>query len=198
MFIVSKTGAKILFRFCDIFSYPFVYYRKGLLNDVKTRRECIQEMNYEKIAEQYTDIVYRAALNYCKNKNDAEDAVQNAFVKLLQTEVEFQDEEHMKRWLIRVVINECKNLWNSFWRKKVLSIEELECEPHTFCAEEESLFEEVMKLPAKYSIVLHLYYYEGYSVKEIAEIIHLSETNIQTRLMRGRNQLKQQLKEAWK
>lgn len=125
-------------------------------------------MKYEEIAERYTDVVYRAALNYCKNKNDAEDAVQNAFMKMLQSKVEFQDEEHIKRWLIRVVINECKNMWNSFWRKKVSSLEELDYEIETFSENEKELFEEVMKLPAKYSIVLHLYYYEEYSVREIA------------------------------
>lgn len=154
-------------------------------------------MKYEEIAERYTDVVYRAALNYCKNKNDAEDAVQNAFMKMLQSKVEFQDEEHIKRWLIRVVINECKNMWNSFWRKKVSSLEELDYEIETFSENEKELFEEVMKLPAKYSIVLHLYYYEEYSVREIAGLLYISESNVQTRLMRGRNKLKQQLQEAW-
>ena len=154
-------------------------------------------MKYEEIAERYTDVVYRAALNYCKNKNDAEDAVQNAFMKMLQSKVGFQDEEHIKRWLIRVVINECKNMWNSFWRKKVSSLEELDYEIETFSENEKELFEEVMKLPAKYSIVLHLYYYEEYSVREIAGLLYISESNVQTRLMRGRNKLKQQLQEAW-
>ena len=154
-------------------------------------------MKYEEIAERYTVVVYRAALNYCKNKNDAEDAVQNAFMKMLQSKVEFQDEEHIKRWLIRVVIKECKNMWNSFWRKKVSSLEELDYEIETFSENEKELFEEVMKLPAKYSIVLHLYYYEEYSVREIAGLLYISESNVQTRLMRGRNKLKQQLQEAW-
>ncbi|MEE1342940.1 MAG: sigma-70 family RNA polymerase sigma factor, partial [Lachnospiraceae bacterium] len=74
---------------------------------------------------------------------------------------------------------------------------ELDYEIETFSENEKELFEEVMKLPAKYSIVLHLYYYEEYSVREIAGLLYISESNVQTRLMRGRNKLKQQLQEAW-
>ena len=154
-------------------------------------------MKYEEIAERYTDVVYRAALNYCKNKNDAEDAVQNAFMKMLQSKVEFQDEEHIKRWLIRVVINECKNMWNSFWRKKVSSLEELDYEIETFSENEKELFEEVMKLPAKYSIVLHLYYYEEYTTPEIAALLGKNTATVRSLLHRAREKLKLTLKEAY-
>lgn len=69
---------------------------------------------YIRIAEKYTDIVYRAAISYCKNKTDAEDAVQNTFMKLLGTDTQFSDEEHIRKWLIRVAVNECRNVWKSF------------------------------------------------------------------------------------
>ncbi len=152
---------------------------------------------FNRIAEQYTDIVYRSALIYCKNKNDAEDAVQNTFLKLLKTNSKFNDEEHIRRWLIRVAVNECKNMWKSFWHRNITSFDELEKEPVYIEPEKEELFNEVMKLPQKYRIVIHLYYYEGYSVKEIAHILDISDTNVQTRLMRARNKLREQLKEAW-
>ncbi|MBQ8326905.1 MAG: sigma-70 family RNA polymerase sigma factor [Lachnospiraceae bacterium] len=152
-------------------------------------------MNYDEIADKYVDIVYRTALSYCKNKEDAEDVVQNTFVKLLRTNPDFSDEKHIRHWLIRVAINECKDIWKSFWRKNVTSIELLECDVEAVPNEQKDLFESVMKLPSKYSIVLHLYYYEGYHVNEIAALLNISETNVQTRLMRARKQLKLQLKE---
>lgn len=155
----------------------------------------METSEYIRIAEQYTDIVYRAAISYCKNKNDAEDAVQNTFVKLLKTDTEFNDDEHIRKWLIRVAVNECKNMWKSFWRRNVTSFEELEKEPEYIESDKTELFSEVMKLPQKYRVVLHLYYYEGYCVKEIARLVEISESNVQTRLMRARNKLKLQLEE---
>lgn len=155
----------------------------------------METSEYIRIAEQYTDIVYRAAISYCKNKNDAEDAVQNTFVKLLKTDTEFNDDEHIRKWLIRVAVNECKNMWKSFWRRNVTSFEELEKEPEYIESDKTELFSEVMKLPQKYRVVLHLYYYEGYCVKEIARLVGISESNVQTRLMRARNKLKLQLEE---
>lgn len=153
---------------------------------------------YRRISEKYIDTVYRAALSCCKNKADAEDAVQNAFMKLLKTDTEFTDDEHIKRWLIRVAVNECKNVWKSFRYRNIVSFEELEKEPEYFDSSQSELFSEIMKLPKKYSTVIHLYYYEGYSVKEISEILNISQSNVQIRLMRARNKLKEMLKkEAW-
>ena len=151
---------------------------------------------YIRIAEKYTDIVYRAALSYCKNKSDAEDAVQNTFIKLLRTDIKFSDEEHIRKWLIRVTVNECKNVWKSFWHRNIISFDELEKEPEYTEPDKNEIFSEIMKLSKKYSIVIHLYYYEGYSVKEIAQILRISESNVQIRLMRARNKLKELIEEA--
>ena len=152
---------------------------------------------FNRISEQYIDIVYRSAINICKNKSDAEDAVQNTFLKLLKSDIDFENEDHIRRWLIRVAVNECKNIWKSPWNKKISSFEELEKEPVYIENEKSELFAEVMSLPQKYSIVLHLYYYEDYSVREISRILGISETNVQTRLMRARKKLRVRLKEAW-
>lgn len=114
---------------------------------------------FNRISEQYIDIVYRSAINICKNKSDAEDAVQNTFLKLLKSDIDFENEDHIRRWLIRVAVNECKNIWKSPWNKKISSFEELEKEPVYIENEKSELFAEVMSLPQKYSIVLHLYYY---------------------------------------
>lgn len=152
---------------------------------------------FNAIADKYIDVVYRVSLSYCKNKSDAEDVVQNTFVKLLKTDTEFVDDEHIRKWLVKVAVNECKNISKSFWYRNITSFDELDKEPGYTQSDEKELFEEVMKLPKKYSVVLHLYYYEGYNVKEIAQTLEISESNVQTRLMRARNKLKENLQEAW-
>lgn len=152
---------------------------------------------YQAITTKYLDIVYRAALNYCKNVYDAQDAVQNTFIKLYTTETVFEDDEHIRKWLIKVAVNECKSMWRSFWRKNVSYLDENFDDEIPDESRNKELFDEVMKLPPKYSIVIHLYYYENYSVKEISDVLDITQTNVQTRLMRARNKLKEQLKEAW-
>ncbi len=138
-------------------------------------------------------MVYRVALSYSRSPQDAEDAVQNTFLKLLAKKPIFADEEHSRRWLIRVTVNECKNIWNSFWRKHVEPVEIL---PETVSTEKEpysQVFEEVMALSPKYRITIYLYYYEEYSTREIAEILHMKEATVRTHLARGRQLLKMQL-----
>lgn len=160
----------------------------------------------EIVAKKYLDSVYRVAINYSKNVQDAGDAVQNAFLKLIKTDMVFSDEEHIRRWLIKVTINECKSVWRRLNRHSVSSLDELYdngYEPHTASQNEynmadraRELWDAVMHLPAKYSIVIHLYYYEGYSVDEISKMVGISKSNVQIRLMRGRTTLKESLEET--
>lgn len=151
---------------------------------------------YAGIVRRYIDDVYRAALSCCRSREDAEDAVQSAFLKLLTADTAFADEDHLRRWLIRVAVNECRNRQNSFWRRKVGPLEELESVPAALEQDEWWLLDEIRRLPPKYSAVIHLYYYEGYSCREIADVLHISESNVQTRLMRARKLLKNNLEEA--
>ena len=148
---------------------------------------------YKRLADQYIDMVYRVALNGCKNKYDAADVVQNTFIKLLKCKKQFDTDEHVRNWLIRVAVNECNSLWNSSWRKKVTSLDEREDEPAFTTPEKSELYDLVMKLPPKYRQVVYLYYYEEFSVKEVAEMVKISETAVQTRLQRARKKLKDQL-----
>ena len=148
---------------------------------------------YKRLADQYIDMVYRGALNGCKNKYDADDVVQNTFIKLLKCKKQFDTDEHVRNWLIRVAVNECNSLWNSSWRKKVTSLDEREDEPAFTTPEKSELYDLVMKLPPKYRQVVYLSYYEEFSVKEVAEMVKLSETAVQTRLQRARKKLKDQL-----
>lgn len=161
---------------------------------------------YEKVVTKYMDTVYRIAISHTKDVLDADDVVQQTFVKLLTKNVNFTDEEHLKRWLIRVCINECNSLFSSFWRKNVnffdSSSEEDNMnkennEPSFTLQEDSDLYEAVKMLPAKCRSVVYLFYYEGYSTKEIAEIIHVKEATVRTRLVRARKLLKRKLTEAW-
>lgn len=156
----------------------------------------MENVEFQRLAEKYIDTVYRVVLSFCNSKNDAEDAVQNAFCKLILADVEFKDDEHIKRWLIKVAINECKMMLRSYWNRNVIFFEETTLNTEYIDNEKKELFDEVMKLPAKYRAVVHLYYYEGYSCDEIAKLLSISTTSVQTRLQRARNKLKEQLKEA--
>ncbi|MBR6537631.1 MAG: RNA polymerase sigma factor [Lachnospiraceae bacterium] len=160
----------------------------------------------EIVAKKYLDSIYRVAINYAKNVQDAGDAVQNAFLKLIKTDMVFSDEEHIRKWLIKVTINECKSFWRRLSRHSVSSLDELYDNGYELPAASHTeyntanrareLWDAVMHLPAKYSIVLHLYYYEGYSVDEISKMAVISKSNVQIRLMRGRTMLKESLEET--
>ena len=150
-----------------------------------------------RIVEEEKDALFVTAFHYCKNRSDAEDAVQNAFVRLLTAKTKYESREHLHRWLLRVTINECKRLLMSPWRRHTEPLETCRQEFGIDAPEESALFDAVMDLPKKYRIVVSLYYYEGYSVKETASILGLRESAVQTQLMRARRKLKERLQEVW-
>ena len=144
-------------------------------------RQSVQEL-----IDDYQNNLYAIAFNICKNPSDAQDVVQDTFIQYYTIKKEFEDEQHLRAWLIRVAINKAKNMTLTFWHQHKVSLEEY-METLTFeTPESENLFEEVMKLPKKYRIVIHLFYYEDYSVKEIAEILKLSHSNVKVRFSRAR------------
>lgn len=151
----------------------------------------------QELVEMYKNNIYAAAFNICKSAEDAEDVVQDTFLQYYMTKKEFDDEKHIRYWILRVAINKAKNIQSSFRRKKEMSLEDY-VETLTFeTPESRELFEEVMKLPEKYRVVIHLFYYEDYSVKEIAKILRTTESSVKVRLSRGRAKLKDALKEGW-
>lgn len=131
--------------------------------------------------------LYRLALGYVRNAEDAEDICQNAFVKLMSCKGSFESPENCKAWLIRVTINLSKNHLRS---KRSAQFEELDENIPALEKDETELLETVMTLPPKYRAVIHLFYYEGYSVKEIAGIVGATVTTVTTRLSRARERLK--------
>lgn len=151
---------------------------------------------FERLTTLFLDCIYRVAFSGCRNYTDAEDVVQNTFLKLLQRKENFAEDTQAKYWLIRVAMNECKGLWRTPWKQRVTSTEELFCEPVFETPEQSELYYAVRELPVKYRQVVHLYYFEDYNVKEIAGILKISETAVQTRLLRARQKLKEKLREA--
>lgn len=150
----------------------------------------------EYLIVQYQKSLFVAAFNICGNSDDANDMVQETFIQYHVSGKDFNDEEHIMSWLLRVVINKSKNLTRSFWRRNKVSMEEIGDNVVFESGENERLFEEVMKLPEKYRIIIHLFYYEDYSAAQIAQILEMSEAAVKMRLSRGRNMLRDVLKEG--
>ena len=155
----------------------------------------MRECDFTAAAERHLDMVYRIALNYFRVPADAEDAAQTVMLRLWQSDGNFADEEHLRRWLVRVTLNVCRDVSRSFWRRRTVSLEECR-EPVFADGEHQRLYQEVMALPAKYRLPLYLYYYEGYAVAEVGELLGLKTSTVQTRLARAREKLKRQLEEA--
>ncbi|CCY93443.1 sigma-70 region 2 [Firmicutes bacterium CAG:884] len=141
----------------------------------------------------YKNDIYRFIYSYTKNLYDADDILQSVFIKLCKHQNLFnKSNDEIKKWLIKVSINECKNLFLSFWRKNVSFDYN---DNISYSNQNDNIMPFILKLPTKYRTIIFLYYYEGYKIDEIAHILNLSSTNIQTILYRAREKLKEMLKE---
>ena len=159
----------------------------------------IIDMNsLEPVYEKYKDNIFAIGFNYFKNSIEADDVVQETFLKLARSGKDFENEEHLRNWLIRVAVNECKKVSLSSWVKKKVSLEEYTGQIDFQTNEESRLFTAVMSLPKKYRQVSHIYYYADCCTAEIAEYLGISRTAVTTRLLRGRKKLKEGLLEVWK
>ena len=143
-----------------------------------------------RLYDTYAQDVYRLALSYLRNSQDAEDICHSVFLMLVEKDITlFPGSE--KSWLLKCTANACKNHLKSFWKRNV---EELH-ENIVFSDEKDGeLWAVVGTLPPKYRAVLHLYYYEGYNQDDIAKILGITRTAVQTRMQRARQQLEKELK----
>lgn len=149
---------------------------------------------FENLAEKYMDMIYRVAYSWTKNPDDANDVTQDVLIQLYKTNKAFESDSHIKNWLLKVTVNQCKMLFRSLWNK----MEDISDYAETIGFEDEShmdLFFAVMKLDKKYRVPLMLFYYEGYSTKEISSILEIPEKTISTRLFRAKAKLEEYLKE---
>jgi len=144
------------------------------------------------VLAKYADMVLRLALVHLRHRADADDVFQDVFIKLFEKEQTFDDDEHLKAWLIRCTTNRCKNHVGSYWFRNKTSLDALVL-PVEDKAEGE-VIACLMRLPVPYRSPIYLYYYEGYSSAEISQILQTKDATIRTRLKRGREILKEMLK----
>ncbi len=144
--------------------------------------------------ETYGDTVFRLALCRLQNIADAEDVYQDVFLKLIQQErLDDSDLEHVKAWLIRTTINRCTDVMRFRFRRSAVSLENLVEVSAAVDETAAELWAAVNRLPAKFRIVVHLHYAEGYSTDEIADILAIPAVTVRTRLRRARLKLKAML-----
>ncbi len=149
--------------------------------------------NDEEIIRKYADMVYRMAFAHVRRHADADDIFQEVFLRYLKKRPQFENEEHEKRWFLKVTTNCAKSYLTSAWMRYFVPLEgEIFKEP-----EENRLSEALSQLPPKYRDVIHLHYYEGYKTEEIAEILRRKPDTVRKQLSRAREQLKEILKEEF-
>ncbi|MBE6758936.1 MAG: sigma-70 family RNA polymerase sigma factor [Ruminococcaceae bacterium] len=146
----------------------------------------------ERTVRTHSDSMLRAAYSVLHTTADAEDAVQEAFVRLMTRAPDFRDAGHEKAWLLRVTINIARNIRKSKARE-ALPLDDSMPVAAESSEQQGELLQLVLGLPEKYSTIIHLYYYEGYSIKEIADILRLPSATVGTRLARGRAALRAEI-----
>ena len=145
----------------------------------------------EELLDRWGDRLYRTALAILANPQDAEDTVQEVFLKLLVRPRTFDSQEHERAWLLKVTVNQCRS--HLRWRGRHPSVPIDECLLAATGSMPSVLTSELLSLPPKYRTVLHLYYYEGYSTEEIGRIVGKKASSVRSILTRGRQMLRQRL-----
>lgn len=147
--------------------------------------------NIESLFSTYRDDVFRLAVSYTRNIQEAEDVCQTVFLKLLEQKHIQSGKE--KAWLMQVTANQCRSLLRSAWWKKTAPLEDvlISEDPVT-----DEVLSSVMELQPEYRVVIYLHYYEGYTTAEIAKLLKISQTAVITRLSRARSILQEKLKEV--
>lgn len=139
--------------------------------------------------ERYGDMLFRLCFVLLRNRQDAEDAVQDCFMRYLSKAPHFESGEHEKAWLLRVASNHCKNVLRFRHAHPSVSIEEIQ--PFSETESDREILTVLLALPCNYKTVLQLYYIEGYKTAEIASVLHLSLSTVKKRLEKGRKLLKE-------
>ncbi|NLP26169.1 MAG: sigma-70 family RNA polymerase sigma factor [Clostridiales bacterium] len=153
--------------------------------------DCIDE-----VFDKYKDMVFRLAFSLVKTRYDAEDVCHEVFMRYIKRNQEFENEEHRKKWLVKVTVNCSKSIFLSSWYKRTTGLDESLCVYSDEGTSEMKIDirNALLKLPQKYKIVVHLFYFEEMTIKEISEALNIKESTIKTQLRRAREQLKVLLK----
>lgn len=153
------------------------------------------EFDFEQVVTELGPALFRLAVSFCGNREDAEDAVQEVFLKYLRCGRDFPDPEALRRYLTTATANQCRDLLKSAARRRTRALEELDraAAPQEDPELRLDVRRALLRLPPKYRGVVYLYYYEDCSVRQIADRLSLSETAVRTRLDRARKQLRRLL-----
>ena len=144
------------------------------------------------IYDRNADTVYYVCYSFMKNKPEAEDMMQETFLRLISSGKTFENERHEKAWLIVTASNLCKNALKRHWRKEE-SIEDNVALASQVVESDNSVLEAILSLPTEYKTVVYMYYYEGYSTEEIAKHLRCPSATVRTRLARARKLLRSML-----
>jgi len=154
-------------------------------------------MSFEQVLKKYADTVTRVCIVHCGNQTDAQDCFQNVFLKLYQSDIDFESEAHIRAWLIRVAVNDCTDWYRQFWKRRIILTDEFPDNNSEIAQEQDdSVIPYLMKLPFKYRRILYCHYYEDKKISEMATELKLSENTVKTQLVRGRELLKRNIKKA--
>lgn len=154
--------------------------------------------SFDAVMRKYADMVYRLAYSRVGNTFDADDILQEVFLRYIRADKTYNDEEHRKSWLIRITINCTRSFASSAWNRHKDAAEpdpNAGAEDPALAASEtkSDVMNALLSLPEKYRTVIYLFYYEDMSVAEIARSVGISESNVKTRLSRGRDMLREKL-----
>lgn len=153
-----------------------------------------QSNRLEDVIPAYENTLYRAALAILGDPQEAEDVVQEVFLRLWEKNPAFESPAHQRSWLLKVTVNGCKSRLRAPWRRRTAPL--LESYPAAD-PEEQAVLEVIQSLPPKDRAALHLYYYEGYQTAEIAAMTGWREGTVRSRLARARDKLRELLKGEW-
>ena len=152
------------------------------------------EEDVRKAVLKYSDMLYKICIVILCNEQDVQDAIQDTFCRYMEKKPDFRDEQHEKAWLIRVATNISRDMIRFRIRHPKVSIDELE--NSLVAPEQKETLKVLLELPVKQKMVIYLHYVEGYQIKEIADILGITEGAVKMRLQRGRELMKLSLKEA--
>lgn len=148
----------------------------------------------EEIIDRYSDLIYRIAYMNVRIKADADDVFQQVWYIYFQKDRVFDSEEYRRNWLINVTLKCCKKIYSSYRYKNTVLLEDFPLLKEEMPEKDYGVYSAVMSLPEKYRSVIYLYYYENFTAEEIGEMFKTNSSTIRSRLKRGREKLRQQLK----
>lgn len=155
------------------------------MNDLTCADDCVL-----RAVDEYSDTIYRVALNITKNSDDAFDVCQDVFVRLIKNKHKIKNGEHLKAWLIHTAVNCSKSFVTSPHIRRCVPLDEAQNKSVSDVTGDIDLFEAVNSLSSKYSVAVYLFYYEDMKLSDIAKVLNITESAVKSRLRRARKMLK--------